>query len=215
MMRDAITRNALVLSLFAVGTAAMLALTNSRTLPQIECNREQALESSLLEVMPAERFDNVLLADSVVIQDPLLGRGAHTVYRARLNGDPAGVVMQATAPDGYGGAIRLLVGVDQNGVLTGVRMIPPHNETPGLGDAIDVRKSDWITRFTGLSLSNPAESGWAVKKDGGEFDAFTGATITPRAVVGAVYRSLQYVSREQEALFALPADADHQGSCDD
>ena len=215
MMRDAITRNALVLSLFAIGTAAMLAFTNDSTLPQIECNREQALQDSLLEVMPAERFDNVLLADSVVIQDPLLGRGAHTVYRARLNGAPAGVVMQATAPDGYGGAIRLLVGVDKNGVLTGVRMIPPHNETPGLGDAIDVRKSDWITRFTGRSLTDPVETEWAVRKDGGEFDAFTGATITPRAVVGAVYRSLQYVDRERDALFALPADADHQGSCDD
>jgi Na+-translocating ferredoxin:NAD+ oxidoreductase subunit G len=215
MMREAISRNALVLSLFAISTAALLALTNSRTLPQIECNREKSLEGSLLEVMPAQRFDNVLLADSVSVADPLLGRGAHTVYRARMNNNPAGVVIQATAPDGYGGAIRLLVGVDKNGVLTGVRMIPPHNETPGLGDAIDVRKSDWITRFTGLSLSNPAESGWAVKKDGGEFDAFTGATITPRAVVGAVYRSLQYVAREQDTLFALPADADHQGSCDD
>jgi electron transport complex protein RnfG len=145
----------------------------------------------------------------------LLGRGDHTVYRARLNNEPSGVVMQATAPDGYGGAIRLLVGVDRNGVLTGVRMIPPHNETPGLGDAIDVRKSDWITRFTGRSLGNPVEARWAVKKDGGEFDAFTGATITPRAVVGAVFRSLQYVAREQDALFTLPADADHQGSCDD
>ena len=215
MMRDAITRNALVLSLFAIGTAAMLALTNRQTLPQIECNREQALQGSLVEVMPAQRFDNTLLADAVRVSDPLLGRGEHWVYRARQGNDPAGLVLEAVAPDGYGGAIRLLVGVDTAGVLTGVRIIPPHNETPGLGDAIDVRKSDWITRFTGRSLDNPKQGGWAVKKDGGEFDAFTGATITPRAVVTAVHRTLQYVQREQDTLFALPAARLHEGHCDD
>lgn len=215
MMRTAMTRNALVLSVFAIGTAALLAITNSSTLPQIQCNREQALKNSLLQVMPAARFDNELLADSVTISDPLLGRGSHQVYRARYQEQPAGLVLQATAGDGYGGAIRLLVGVDDSGILTGVRMIPPHNETPGLGDAIDIRKSDWITGFTGLSLNNPQDSGWAVKKDGGVFDAFTGATITPRAVVSAVHRTLQYVAREQDNVFALPASAIHQESCDD
>lgn len=215
MIRDAITRNAVVLSLFAIGTAAMLAFTNNQTLPQIECNRQQALQQSLLEVMPAHHFDNVLLADTIQVSDPLLGRGEHWVYRARQGDTPAGLVLETIAPDGYGGAIALLVGVDANGVLTGVRMIPPHNETPGLGDAIDVRKSDWITRFTGRSLENPQDSGWAVKKDGGEFDAFTGATITPRAVVAAVYRALQYVQREQDTLFSLPAASSHEGQCDD
>jgi electron transport complex protein RnfG len=137
------------------------------------------------------------------------------VYRARMGNQPTGMVVQATAPDGYGGAIRLLIGVDQDGTLTGVRMIPPHNETPGLGDNIDIRKSDWITGFDGQSLSNTDDSDCAVRKDGGKFDAFTGATITPRAVVGAVHRTLQYVARERAAIFSLPADTDHQGSCND
>lgn len=215
MMRQAITRNALVLSLFAIGTAAMLALTNNTTLPQIECNRQLALKNSLLEVIPAERFDNILLADSVTVTDALLGRGEHIIYRARMDGRPTGMVVQATAPDGYGGAIRLLIGVDQTGTLTGVRMIPPHNETPGLGDKIDIRKSDWMTGFNGNALSNTETGDWAVRKDGGKFDAFTGATITPRAVIGAVHRTLQYVAREQEVIFSLPADADHQESCND
>jgi Na+-translocating ferredoxin:NAD+ oxidoreductase subunit G len=215
MMRQAITRNALVLSLFAISTAAMLALTNNSTLPQIQCNREMALKNSLLEVIPAERFDNVLLADSVIVKDPLLGRGEHTIYRARMGSLPSGMVVQATAPDGYGGAIRLLIGVDQNGTVTGVRMIPPHNETPGLGDNIDIRKSDWMTGFNGHSLGNTDTTDWAVRKDGGKFDAFTGATITPRAVVGAVHRTLQYVARDQEDIFNLPTDTAHQESCND
>lgn len=215
MMDNAITRNALVLSLFAIGAATLLAITNSSTLPQIECNRERALKNSLLEVIPAKQFDNSLLADSVTVTDPLLGRGSHHVYRARYQDQPAGLVVQATAADGYGGAIRLLVGVDHGGNLTGVRVVPPHNETPGLGDRIEIRKSDWITVFAGLSLNNPPESGWAVKKDGGVFDAFTGATITPRAVVAAVHRTLQYVAREQDNIFALPANMDHQESCND
>lgn len=215
MMRQAITRNALVLSLFAIGTAAMLAFTNNSTLPQIQCNRELALKNSLLEVIPADRFDNVLLADSISVEDPLLGRGEHMIYRARLQDSPTGMVVQATAPDGYGGAIRLLIGVAQDGTLTGVRMIPPHNETPGLGDNIDIRKSDWITGFNGQSLDNTDDGDWAVRKDGGKFDAFTGATITPRAVVSAVHRTLQYVAREQDSIFSMPADTDHQESCND
>jgi Na+-translocating ferredoxin:NAD+ oxidoreductase subunit G len=215
MIREAVTRNSLVLSLFAISTAAVLALTNAGTLERINCNRALALKGSLIEVMPAEQFDNALLADAIQVEDPLLGRGAHSVYRARLEGEPAGLVLQSNAEDGYGGTIRLLVGVTVNGVVTGVRVIPPHNETPGLGDAIDIRKSDWITRFNGRSLGNPGDSGWAVKKDGGVFDAFTGATITPRAVVGAVHRTLQYVAREQHTLFDLPATADTLERCDD
>jgi Na+-translocating ferredoxin:NAD+ oxidoreductase subunit G len=215
MIRDAITRNSLVLSLFAISTAAVLALTNLGTLEQIQCNRALSLKSSLLEVIPADRFDNALLTDAIVVTDPLLGRGEHTVYRARLNGEPSGLVLQATAPDGYGGAIRLLVGVDMQGILTGVRVIAPHNETPGLGDGIEARKSDWILGFSGHALGNPDDKGWAVKKDGGIFDAFTGATITPRAVVGAVQRSLQYVANEQNRLFDSPATVTSTETCDD
>jgi electron transport complex protein RnfG len=110
------------------------------------------------------------------------------------------VILQAVAPEGYGGSINLLVGIDSQGAITGVRVIPPHFETPGLGDAVEVQKSPWILSFNGKSLANTPESRWWVKKDGGEFDAFTGATITPRAVVDAVYKALQYFDANKASL---------------
>ncbi|HCE41269.1 MAG TPA: electron transport complex subunit RsxG, partial [Alcanivorax sp.] len=133
---------------------------------------------------------------------------------ARRDGAPGGAVLEATAPDGYGGAINLIVGVDMDGRVLGVRAVPPHNETPGLGDKIERRKSDWILSFNGKSLDNPAPDGWAVKKDGGRFDSFTGATITPRAVVTAVHRALRYFNAHRDDLFAAPALPHNTETCD-
>lgn len=214
-MRRAILRNALVLSAFAVGTAAALAIINSATITQIRCNENDALRASLNAVMPPARHDNVLSGDYITVTDDRLGPGSHRIYRARLQQQPAGLVVQSTAADGYGGAIRLLIGVYPDGQIAGVRVIPPHKETPGLGDNIDIRKSDWMLGFAGRSLDNPDSSGWAVKKDGGIFDAFTGATITPRAVVGAVHRTLHYVQAEQPLLFARDAEALVEDGCDE
>lgn len=213
MIGKSISRNALILGLFAITTAATLALTNEGTLDTIRCNRQQALEHSLHEVMPPARADNDLLADRITVEDPLLGRGEHRIYRARQNHKAAGAVIEAVAPDGYGGAISLLVGVDENGTVTGVRVVPPHNETPGLGDRIELKKSDWIFGFNNRSLNNLEEEGWAVKKDGGVFDSFTGATITPRAVVHQVHRALQYYQANREAIFDAPADKVTTESC--
>ena len=215
MMRHAITKNAVILGLFAIGTAATLAITNEATLDQVRCNKQQALMTSLNQVMPHDQHDNDLLTDRINVSDPLLGRNEHHLYRARLNGGDNGAVLEATAPDGYGGAIALIVGVDTAGEIQGVRVVPPHNETPGLGDSIETKKSDWILGFNGHSLGNPATSGWAVKKDGGDFDSFTGATITPRAVVGAVHRALQYFDTNQNNLFSAPADTTPVETCDE
>ncbi|WP_303761883.1 electron transport complex subunit RsxG [Alcanivorax jadensis] len=215
MMRYAITKNAVILSLFAISTAAALAITNELTIGKVECNKQAALMASLNEVMPHDRHDNDLLADRITVSDPLLGRDGHHIYRARLDGKPNGAVLEATAPDGYGGNIALIVGVDTQGKVQGVRVVPPHNETPGLGDKIETKKSDWIYGFNGLSLGNPADAGWAVKKDGGQFDSFTGATITPRAVVGAVHRALQYFDANQAAVFAAPSEAAPAETCDE
>ena len=215
MMRQAISRNMVILSVFAIGTAATLAITNELTIGKVECNKQAALMASLNEVMPHEQHDNDLLADRLTVSDPLLGRNGHHVYRARLDGEPNGAVLEATAPDGYGGNIALIVGVDTQGKVQGVRVVPPHNETPGLGDKIETKKSDWIYGFNGLSLGNPASEGWAVKKDGGQFDSFTGATITPRAVVGAVHRALQYFDANRDAVFSTLAEAVSVESCDE
>jgi electron transport complex protein RnfG len=124
-----------------------------------------------------------------------------TVYRARLHGEPVALVIAAVAPDGYSGTIRLLVGINVDGSLSGVRVVA-HRETPGLGDAIEEERSDWILGFTGKSLQNPPLQKWAVKKDGGAFDQLTGATITPRAVVKAVRQALLYYRDQKDALFA-------------
>ncbi|MGB1464828.1 MAG: electron transport complex subunit RsxG [Alcanivorax nanhaiticus] len=215
MMRYAITKNAVILSLFAIGTAAALAVTNELTINKVDCNRQQALMRSLNEVMPHDLHDNDLLADRITVTDPLLGRNEHHIYRARLADQASGAVLEATAPDGYGGNIALIVGVNVQGTVSGVRVVPPHNETPGLGDSIETKKSDWIYRFDGRSLDNPVAAGWAVKKDGGEFDSFTGATITPRAVVGAVHRALQYFDANRDNLFAADAETVAAEVCDE
>ena len=114
---------------------------------------------------------------------------------------PVAVVLALIAPDGYGGPIKLLVGINADGSLAGVRVVN-HHETPGLGDAIDTRRSNWILGFTGRSLGDPSPAQWAVRKDGGVFDQFTGATITPRAVVKAVKRALVYFEAHRDTLFA-------------
>ena len=215
MMRYAITRNAVILSLFAIGTVAALAITNELTIGKVECNRQQALMRSLNEVMPHNQHDNDLLGDRITVNAPLLGRSEQHIYRARLGGEPSGAVLEATAPDGYGGNIALIVGVNAEGTISGVRVVPPHNETPGLGDSIETKKSDWIYSFDGRALGNPDDAGWAVKKDGGEFDSFTGATITPRAVVGAVHRALQYFDANRDSLFAAEAETVAAEVCDE
>lgn len=215
MIAKAVTRNALILGVFAIGTAAALALTQKATESRVLCNRQQALAETLAQVMPPARHDNPLREDRVTVSDPRLGPGTHTLYRARQQGEPSGLVLEATAADGYGGDIPLIVGVDTRGKVLGVRVVPPHHETPGLGDDIERRKSDWILAFDGTSLERPYSAGWAVKKDGGRFDAFTGATITPRAVVGAVHNALLYFNARGAALFQLPATASETQACAD
>jgi electron transport complex protein RnfG len=215
MISEAVRRNTLILSVFAVATTAVLALTHERTRSRIACNQQTALQTSLRAVMPAARHDNVLRRDFIRVSDDRLGGDSQRVYRARKNGDPAGVVMEVTAPDGYGGPIDLLVGVDANGHVTGVRVVPPHNETPGLGDKIETGKSDWIYSFEGKSLNNPEPDGWAVQKDGGEFDSFTGATITPRAIIGAVHEALRYHAQHRAALHQQAAVEPKTEPCDE
>lgn len=201
----AMLRNARVLAVFAAVTTAAVALLVWATSERVAANQRAAQVQALNAVMPADRYDNDLLADTATFTDQRLGEAKpRTVYRARRAGQPAGVVMDILAPGGYGGSIRLLVGVDTAGTVTGVRMVPPHPETPGLGDAIDIRKSRWILSFDGKSLGTPGEERWAVRKDGGDFDQFTGATITPRAVVTAVRDSLRWYRDNRDAVYASP-----------
>lgn len=195
---------AIILLLFALVGTAMVAFTYDSTRERIAANERATLQRKLNRLIPAERYDNTLLEDTLQVTDAaVLGIDRPvTVYRARQGGVPAGLVMATTAPDGYSGSIRLLVGINVDGTLSGVRVVA-HRETPGLGDAIDEERSDWIRMFDGKSLDNPPLARWAVRKDGGDFDQLTGATVTPRAVVKAVRQALLYYRAHQQALFAV------------
>lgn len=204
-----VVKNSLVLALFAAVTVAVVAITQQTTATRIAEAQRQAQVRALGEILPAHSYDNALLDNVIYLNESLLGHRKETpAYLASLNGQPAAVILQVNAPDGYSGTIQLLVGIMLDGTLSGVRVIQ-HKETPGLGDQIELAKSPWIKSFTGKSLSNPQERGWAVKKDQGDFDQFAGATITPRAVVTAVHKALQYFDHHHAELFAplTPAEA--------
>ena len=195
-------KNSLVLALFAAVTVAVVAITQQSTESRIIEAERAAQIRTLGEILPAHSYDNALLDNVITLNESLLGHRAETpAYLATLAGQPAAVILQANAPDGYSGTISLLIGIMADGTLSGVRVIH-HKETPGLGDRIELAKSPWIKSFDGKSLSNPAERGWAVKKDQGDFDQFAGATITPRAVVAAVHKALQYFDQHHAELFA-------------
>jgi Na+-translocating ferredoxin:NAD+ oxidoreductase subunit G len=190
------------LCLFAVVGTTLVALTEYSTNAAIAENERQLLLRNLYALLPRDRLDNDIATDTVELPaTALLGTDSSSVaYRARRGGEPVAVVFNSIAPDGYSGRIYLLVGVYVDGSVAGVRVVK-HAETPGLGDAVELRKSDWITGFDGKSLTNPNSDGWKVKRDGGEFDQFTGATITPRAVVRAVHNTLLYYRRNADMLF--------------
>lgn len=205
-MLRSMSRAALILAAFALFGTGLVAVMYAATKDTIAREQRAALEATLNQLLPAERYDNQITEDRIYVTDRewLGSDDAVTFYRARKGGEPVALFASLVAPDGYSGAIQLLIGVATDGTLLGVRVLA-HKETPGLGDAIEARRSPWILGFSGKSLGNPALEQWKVKKDGGIFDQFTGATITPRAVVNATRRFLQYVETHREELFA-PAE---------
>jgi electron transport complex protein RnfG len=189
--------------LVAVAAAISLTILDRATEARIERNAQQWILERLNRLVPAQSRDNDLLADTVDVRAPdLLGTSRTvTIYRARKNGQPVAAILHTVAPDGYRGPIELLVAIDVEGRLLGVEVLR-HQETPGLGDQFRNRNSDWLPKFRGRSLDDPPQQRWAVRNDGGEFDAFTGATITPRAIVKAVRRALEFHRAKREVLFA-------------
>jgi electron transport complex protein RnfG len=202
MLGQSITRNSALLALFAVVTTLLIAGTYLQTRDRIALEERKAEEKALLEIVPRSRHDNSMLDDTIPLAAGTLGlRKDKRIYIARQQGVVVAAIIPATAPDGYSGEIDLIVGVNADGTIAGVRALR-HKETPGLGDKVDLKKSDWILGFNGRSLRNPQLPGWAVKKDKGVYDQFTGATITPRAVVSATLRALQYAQAHSAILFA-------------
>ena len=204
-MKSSIGRNSILLGLFAVLTTTIIAGTYLGTRERIAEEQRKAAEKALLEIVPQDRHNNAMLDDTVAVgaETSLLGlRKDADIYIARQDGVPVAVILPAIAPDGYSGEIQLIVGINIDGTIAGVRTLT-HRETPGLGDKVDLKKSPWILGFNGRSLGDPLPEKWAVKKDRGVFDQFTGATITPRAVTAAVKRALDYYAEHRNELLVI------------
>ncbi len=200
-------RAALVLMAGAITAFGLVALVHDLTRARIAANAQARALARFDEVLAGLAHDNDLLADTVTVRDPESpdAKATIAVHRARRNGQVVALVLELNAPDGYSGPIRLLVAIEPAGSVLAARVVE-HRETPGLGDFIDASKSDWIKRFDGRSLQAPAAAaGWRVRKDGGEFDQYTGATVTSRATVAAVAHSLRVFEHHRDALLAPPA----------
>jgi len=201
-----IAKPAFYLFMFALVGVLILSLIHSATEGRIEENERAALLEKVNVLVKSDRYDNDPLLDQVTLPGETLGSATPvTVYRARKDNQPVAAVYVTTSPNGYSGKIRMVIGINADQTVAGVRVVS-HKETPGLGDRIEAQKNNWIKEFAEKSLQNPELNGWAVKKDGGQFDQFTGATITPRAVVNMVRSTLLWSQDNQDALFQMPAE---------
>lgn len=200
------TQTGAILALFAIVGTAFLVATHFATKDIIAESERQAKLELISQIVPRNAFDNDIIKDAAALPAaPEIGnREPSTVYRATREGKPVAAVLEAAAPDGYSGRIKFIIAIKADGAISGVRVIE-HHETPGLGDYIEIAKSQWITIFDGNSLTNPPDKDWRVKKDGGKFEHNTGATVTPRAMIKAVHKTLEYFRKNRDKIFALPA----------
>ena len=201
-----------ILSLFAVIGGGLVAFTEKSTAAQIQFNEKQTLLRTLNTIVPSEQYDNDITQSTITVDaSQQLGTEKESVvYVAKKNNTPVAFIFNAIAANGYNGKIYLLVGIYTDGRVAGTRVVK-HRETPGLGDAIEERRSDWILSFNNHSLDSLSEKQWKVKRDGGMFDQFTGATITPRAVVKAVHQALLYFEANKQQLLKSATMASNQG----
>ena len=208
-MLEMMRKNALTLAIFALVCTALVALTHRLTQGTIVAQEQAQLLRVLDELLPESNHDEPLFDHCVMLTSPqfLGSEQPLPVFSAVKNGQVQGYAIEAIAPDGYSGDIKLIVGVQTNGTVTGVRVLD-HNETPGLGDKIEIKRASWILSFNGQSMTDEKDERWAVRNDGGQFDAFTGATITPRAVVKAVRKVLLLVQQQPQLLSQAPACGD-------
>lgn len=205
MMLPTISRNAFLLAAFAIVCTGAIAFVNILTQPLILEQQQIALQNNINQLIKPDSYDNQIIESCfTVVDEKLLGdEQPKQVFIATQNNAPVAALIQTTTFKGYSGEIKLLVGIYKNGEIAGVR-VNSHTETPGLGDKIQTNKSDWILSFNDQQYQESADSNWEVKKNGGGFDAFTGATITPRAVVHAVKDTLIYFQQNQKKLFDTP-----------
>lgn len=200
-------KNSQILALFAIACTAIVGLVNELTKDKITAQAQQQLLSTLHSIIEPHRYDNDITRECVnfssATTDEQENSTTQTAYIARQAGKAVAIAMTNTAPDGYNGNIDIIVAVNMDDTVSGVRVLN-HKETPGLGDKIELRKSQWITNFKGKDIESETDRRWAVAKDDGMFDQFTGATITPRAVVKSVKETLLYFKANKQALLIRP-----------
>lgn len=207
--------NSVLLGVFALVTSLLLAGTYLNTRDRIAESERLLAQRGLLELYPAQTHDNDLLADVLPVPTAYLKtlglRRPADIHVVRNGNQVVGFIVPAVAPDGYSGDIDMIIGINADGTLAGVR-VTSHRETPGLGDKIELRKHPWILSFDGRSLGNPSREQWTVAKHGGAFDQFTGATITPRAVVHKVRDALLFYSEYGDQLLAAASGSETTGT---
>jgi electron transport complex protein RnfG len=203
LFQNALRTAAIMLAFAFIGTLLLASVFDVTRAP-IEASEKAARLSLFKEILPAQNYDNDLLASQVTIApNALLGNRLPSIANvAKQQQQTAGVILEAIAHDGYSGDIKLLIAIRADGSISGVRVLA-HKETPGLGDYIDIAHGNWIKLFDNESLEKTAAEKWQVKKDGGQYDYMVGATITPRAVVKAVKQALQFYQQNKQTLFAV------------
>jgi len=204
---QSVLRSGATLAVIAAICTALVAATHQLTAGRIADNRRTLLEQSLQPALSGITYDGGISDSRLVIAPPhdLPGSDAAVIYRVYAGGSPVAALIAVTARDGFSGPIRVLIGVDFDGVVTGIRILQ-HRETPGLGDKIVSTRSDWVHQFEGRSLLDPVTTGWAIEHDGGDFDQLTGASVTPRAVINAIRDTLIYFDAHRDEIFAAPAN---------
>ncbi len=203
LFRNALRTAAIMLAFAFIGTLLLATMFDVTRAP-IEASEKAARLSLFKEILPAQNYDNDLLASQVTIApNALLGNRLPSIANvAKKQQQTAGIILEAIAHDGYSGDIKLLIAIRADGSISGVRVLA-HKETPGLGDYIDIAHGNWIKLFDNESLQKTPLEKWQVKKDGGQYDYMVGATITPRAVVKAVKQALQFYQQNKQTLFAV------------
>ncbi|WP_404399695.1 electron transport complex subunit RsxG [Idiomarina seosinensis] len=201
MTKKSMQRNGFLLAAFAIVATFLVLAVEALTADRIKSQQRAQTLRSLNEIIPADRHDNDLYQSCGLVRNPALGsEQPMPVYRAFDDQKPTALAAEIIAPNGYSGPIRLLLAIRPDGEILGVRTLQ-HQETPGLGDKIELQKSDWILSFAGKQVRSADDERWTVQRDGGMFDQFTGATITPRAVVQAVKTAALYLEENSTTLF--------------
>lgn len=206
---SAVLKSGVTLAAIGAVCAALVAITYSLTRERIAANEQAWLEKSLEPALAGLTFEGSVSESMLVVRTPhdLPGTDDVIIYRVYADDLPVAALFAVTARDGYAGAIRVLIGIEYDGTITGIRILE-HRETPGLGDKIVASRSDWVFQFDGRSLGDPGLEEWVIKRDGGEFDQLTGASVTPRAVIKVTKETLIYFAAHRDEIFSAPATKD-------